>query len=132
MTSLVATPASISGSGAKNSDTRSRAGTKSTCSIIAAPYADMHHDFIISSFYLPYEVLTDKRYVIQPLRVITGSEFGSLLDKWLVEESKVLIGLEGAGPRLLRASKQVGISQRYDSVTDRTILICKIWYGEKK
>ena len=75
-----ATPASSSGSGAKNSDTRSRAGTKSTCSIIAAPYADMHHDFIISSFYLPYEVLTDKRYVIQPLRVITGSEFGSLLD----------------------------------------------------
>jgi hypothetical protein len=108
--------------------------------LLSSKYEGWELDFICSSFYLPTDVLKNSRFVVKPIRIISGPEYGMLLSHAAERKAsalvspkttKILIINEGANSRMLQNAEAVGISEREITGKSTTVLLCKIWYGNR-
>ncbi len=108
----------------------SNSGSKGVDTILSWQYNDWQLDFINSSFYLPLEVLRDTRFIVSPIRVITGDQYETLASlAHSGDNSKVLLSNDGASRRMLSNAHSVGVSERLILQTQEIVLVCKLWYG---
>lgn len=113
-----------------NSDLR---GIKSsnTTSDLFTPYSDMTVDLMMTSFWLPTDVITNQEWTVMPVKVITGKEFHRFM------ASSRAGGFANihcdVDEDLVAAAHYVGISIRYNKKERATcFLIAKVWYGVPK
>lgn len=95
-------------------------------SVMNSQYEHCDIDFIFHSFYLPVQVLKSPLYRIEPIQVIEGEDFRSVINNGAPGE---LIVWEGCCLRMLENARQVGISRRHILSSGQRIAVCKIWYG---
>ena len=119
---------SLKASALKNADITTSKGVVGIDSILVNEYPGWELDFLRTSFYLPVQVLRDGRWVVEPIKVVTGEEFASFIDdedltaNWTVK-------VEGATKQMLTNSKFVGLSARCEKATGKRTMLCKLWYG---
>lgn len=86
--------------------------------------------FIMNSFYLPVDVLTDTDYKVEAIKQCTGWEFQQFMESKAADDW--VITVEGATKHMLFAARTVGVSCRYVRETGLRVMIAKLWYGESK
>lgn len=126
-----------------NSNPRSRnpveyKASPSTATLFAHDYPQLVDDYMNNSFFLPFDIIKKGSWKVEPIRVISGSDFRTVVAMHAARELRLeaSIGMksvklvyEGANKHMLLAAKKVGVSERYNLMTDTTVLVCKIWYG---
>lgn len=112
-----------------NSDLR---GVKSanTTKDLFNPYRDMVTDLMMTSFWLPTDAITDKDWVVNPVMVVTGTQFHKLMVSSRAGEFANIH--TDVDEDLVAAAHYVGISIRSRVVDNAHFLVAKVWYGVPK
>jgi len=83
--------------------------------------------FIKTVFFLPANLLANKRYTVERTDFLTGSEFGIwlYLQEAFSPDTQVRFDCDKS---ILLLAKKVGISRRIDHQKQERFAICKLWY----
>lgn len=107
-----------------------------TRNIIELPTATLTEaiadSFIRTSFYLPADILVNKRWNINPIRVLTGKAFMVAYHQMIQAPRVPTIVTEPADLHLLFLAHHVGVSLRELKSTGEVVMIAKLWYGQAK
>lgn len=82
--------------------------------------------FMETSFYLPVDVLKDKKWYVAPIDVMTGDEFRLLYNGLIAYNIHCMEDWE-----LLVSAKHVAVSERRNKQNGARYYVCKIWYGKE-
>lgn len=108
-------------------DTNNFGTGRSIGAVLAVVHPEHYDDFIFNSFYLPQEVLCSNEYQISKIQVLTGTEFGKLMET-TYKDCKY-VEYEGCTEELVRVAWYVGVSARYHKKLRSNIIVVKLWYG---
>lgn len=103
---------------------------KSLTGILTNEYPNWKDDFIRNSFYLPVQVLKDVKYKVEPIKLISGSEFVvAVVMPYRIATGWKLV-YEGCNLTMLLSCVTVGVSMRQVVATGEKIVVVKVWYGK--
>jgi hypothetical protein len=79
------------------------------------------------SFYMPVDVLQNPRWIVDPVKVITGKQFTEWLRNFGANYT-VRVHTD-TSYWLLKQANYVGISKRHNA-QEGSYYCCKVWYGK--
>jgi hypothetical protein len=85
-------------------------------------HASVINRLLTYSFFLPTDILKNPRYAISTILILPKQEYRELLvcTDNIQQDGDVV---------LLYNSRYIGLSIRYDTLTDSMYAVCKTWYG---
>lgn len=110
----------------KTATARTIADLFDLASLPPGSHDQLKQELFASSFFLPAEILNDKRFAISPIYVFPGGQLVSALR----DIPKAAATYCDVSTALLQYAINVGVSIRIDTQTKKCYLVFKLWHGK--